>query len=793
MSTQDEYMTTPRQYNGTSSVEAIELTRSGRKQMYPPTEKVPIIEVDNFPLLGKLTALRFIEWALANPGGVVSLPTGKTPEHFIRWVQRILERWDSQDIQRLLGEFGIERARRPDMRSLSFVQIDEFYPMDAQQQNSFHWYVNEFYIRGFGLDPEKALLIDATSLGVPPGKTMAEVFPENVVDLSLRVRQTRTDLERVQRETINRVDQWCMEYETKIRELGGIGFFLGGIGPDGHIAFNVRGSSIFSVTRLTGTNYETQAAAASDLGGIEISRSRLVITIGLATITYNPTAVAIIIAAGDAKAGVVAAAAQEPMAPQNPASVLQQLPNARFYLSRGAARLLVERKFEDFSRIDVPGDEIVDDIVIGAALALERPLRELSAGNLDRDRFAKALLAKSGGDSSVMTAAVRERMVAKIDRGLKMVSNTVFLHTEPHHDDIMLAYLAHIYHLVRDPSNHHYFANITSGFTAVSNQYCLGLVKKLERHLDTAAFGSMLRDGYFQPQDVSRRMEDVYLFLDGVAGRREELKEEAEARRIFRNLVEVYRTSDMKVLKLRTRELHEYFETQYPGAKDPPDIQMFKGTIREWEVELLWAYFGIEASAISALRLGFYKGDIFSEEPEVDRDVIPLLQLLRQVKPNVVSVAFDPEGSGPDTHYKALQAVAEALRMYQKETGEHNIRVWGYRNVWYKFHASEANLMVPVSLNSLSLLHTAFMNCFGSQSAASFPSYEHDGPFSELAQKIQVEQYGLVKTCLGGEFFLHHEHPRMRAARGMIFLREMQLPEFQEKVRELKQLTEARG
>ena len=50
--------------------------------------------------------------------------------------------------------------------------------------------------------------------------------------------------------------------------------------------------------------------------------------------------------------------------------------------------------------------------------------------------------------------------------------------------------------------------------------------------------------------------------------------------------------------------------------------------------------------------------------------------------------------------------------------------------------------MVPVSLNSLSLLHTAFMNCFGSQSAASFPSYEHDGPFSELAQKIQVEQYG---------------------------------------------------
>jgi glucosamine-6-phosphate deaminase len=82
---------------------------------------------------------------------------------------------------------------------------------------------------------------------------------------------------------INRVDEFCMDYETRIREMGGIGFFLGGIGPDGHIAFNVRGSSTYSVTRLTGTNYETQAAAATDLGGIEISRNRLVITIGLAS------------------------------------------------------------------------------------------------------------------------------------------------------------------------------------------------------------------------------------------------------------------------------------------------------------------------------------------------------------------------------------------------------------------------------------------------------------------------------------------------------------------------------
>ena len=52
---------------------------------------------------------------------------------------------------------------------------------------------------------------------------------------------------------------------------------------------------------------------------------------------------------------------------------------------------------------------------------------------------------------------------------------------------------------------------------------------------------------------------------------------------------------------------------------------------------------------------------------------MPIFELIKKVKPNVVSVAFDPEGSGPDTHYKALQAVAEALRMYEKESGDSNI------------------------------------------------------------------------------------------------------------------------
>jgi len=782
-----------RTYDGSSSVETLGLKKSGRKFRYDPTEKIRIIEVDNFPELGKLTAFRFIEWILRNPEGVISLPTGKTPEHFIKWVMRILGRWDTKEIQSMLNEFGIDGSRRPDTQGLSFVQIDEFYPMDSQQHNSFNYYVRNFYIEGFGLSSERALLIDATSLGLPLGTTMQEVFPDGIVDLSLRVRQTHTELERFQRDAISRVDRFCMEYERKIRELGGIGFFLGGIGPDGHIAFNVRGSSIFSVTRLTATNYETQAGAATDLGGIEISRSRLVITIGLSTITFNPTTTAIIIAAGEAKAHVVRQAIEERKNPEYPATILQDLENARFYLTKGAASQLTERRYVDFCKLNALDEHHTDDVVVSLSLVRNKALKELTKQDFEGERFAGELLKKTGKASEELVSTVRDRLIVKLEKGLQPVTRTAFLHTEPHHDDIMLGYMAYLYHLVRDPTNHHYFANLTSGFTAVSNQYYLSIIRKLRKHLDRNTFTSFLASGYFDPKDDTRRAEEVYLFLDGTAARMQERKDEAEARRALRNFVEVYDTTEVKALRLRAQELDEYLQTQYPGAKDPPDIQTLKGMLREWEVELLWAYFGIEPSAIHPLRLGFYQGDIFSEEPEVNRDVIPVFELMKRIKPNVVSAAFDPEGSGPDTHYKVLQTIAEAVRMYERESGDSSVRMWGYRNVWYRFRPAEADIMVPVSLNTLSLLHTSFMNCFGSQSAASFPSYEHDGPFSELAQKIQVEQYAMVKTCLGKDFFLRHTHPRLRGARGLIFLRDMSLGEFYERVRELKKATEAKG
>jgi glucosamine-6-phosphate deaminase len=174
----------------------------------------------------------------------------------------------------------------------------------------------------------------------------------------------------------------------------------------------------------------------------------------------------------------------------------------------------------------------------------------------------------------------------------------------------------------------------------------------------------------------------------------------------------------------------------------------------------------------------------------MENDVPPIVDLLNKTKPDIMTVAFDPEGSGPDTHYKVLQAISEALKIYEKQSGNKNIRIWGYRNVWYRFDPSEANIFVPVSLSMFNVMEKSFENAFLSQKNASFPSYEHDGRFSELAQRIQVEQYQKLKTCLGREWFYQHKSPLIRATRGFVFLKEMNSEQFHASCRELKKSIE---
>ncbi len=766
----------------TSSVEQQFYTLSGERKI---STKIPYITVDNFPRLGLFTALRFLEWVQDHPKGTISLPTGKTPEFFIKWTRYILDNWDGKKVKGLREKYGLVNSQKPVLKDLSFVQIDEFYPISSKQHNSFYYYVNKYYIREFGLDPKNALLINSDEILLYEGRHYNEVFPGGIIDLSLRFREAKNSQELIQQKSIFMIDEWCINYENAIREKGGIGFFLGGIGPDGHIAFNTRGSDLFTTTRLTPTNFETQAQAAGDLGGIEISKNKLVITIGLDTIVHKPDAVAIIFAAGEAKADVIRNALENEPVNIYPATVLGKLKNSRFFITESSAKGLDDIVSEYFTTGEWTEDKS-ERAIIELCKRLDKYAHHLTLPDLQNDKYCSMI-----PDLGLHTVRqVINRLVKKLEKGCAGESNQMYYHTGPHHDDIMLGILPHVHRLSRNETNRAHFSVLTSGFTAVANSFMIDLLKDTLQFLQEDDISMVNYPDFFDTGYKYKWDKDVYHYLTKVASGEPHERRRGICHRVVRSIVDIHHVKSIVELEEKIRSIILELSESYDGEKDAPHIQRLKGMIREYEEELVWAHFGYQVKNVHHLRLGFYTGDIFTEQPDRDRDVIPILNQLRELKPTVISLAMDPEGSGPDTHYKVLQAIAEAVRLWGKEADLSDLRIWGYRNVWFRYHAAEANVIVPVSLNAMAVMDNAFTNCYLSQVDASFPSYMYDGKFSELAIRIWVEQLKEIQLILGKDFFYQNPSPRIRTTHGLLFFRELKTEAFLKEARELEKSVE---
>jgi glucosamine-6-phosphate deaminase len=76
----------------------------------------------------------------------------------------------------------------------------------------------------------------------------------------------------------------CRQYEEKIKKAGGIDLFLGGIGPDGHIAFNEPGSSLSSLTRVKSLTYDTILANSRFFENDVNKVPKTALTVGVGTV-----------------------------------------------------------------------------------------------------------------------------------------------------------------------------------------------------------------------------------------------------------------------------------------------------------------------------------------------------------------------------------------------------------------------------------------------------------------------------------------------------------------------------
>lgn len=80
------------------------------------------------------------------------------------------------------------------------------------------------------------------------------------------------------------LEQECQRYEEKIKSLGGIDLFLGGIGPDGHIAFNEPGSSLQSRTRVKTLMTDTIIANSRFFDNDVNKVPKTALTVGVGTV-----------------------------------------------------------------------------------------------------------------------------------------------------------------------------------------------------------------------------------------------------------------------------------------------------------------------------------------------------------------------------------------------------------------------------------------------------------------------------------------------------------------------------
>jgi len=769
-----------------SFVEQFFLKKSGRKLFYPG-ENIPIIEVEDSLELGKIVALRFIEWALKNPNGVISLPTGKPPATFIKSLKYYKDYWASNLVSNELKSFGIKSKFFPDTSNLKFVQIDEYFPIKSSDKHSFQNYIEKNYMPVLGIKPHNFLKMNFIEFSGFSLQDLNSAEINGKFDPTLNFRFAENPKEVLQKKILKEVERFCDFYEKRIKEFGGIDFFLGGIGPDGHLAYNMRGSSFESKTRLVTLNFESAAVAAGDFGGISYSREKAAISIGLQTITMKKNGVFIVFASGQLKSSVVIKAIETVKNIEAPTSILQGLPNAKFYLTKDVAANLNFRKIENLNVVTNLRNkfELVDSVIYLQAKNSDKIINDLTLEDFKSSKLGKVFVHKAANNFENFLFESRKRLCSKMYRGLSVTKGLKILHTSPHPDDEILSYFPHIIDLLKN--NENYFAYFTNGFRAVPDDYLLSLYNscdaKFIKENSSLIFQTTYRDllGFFKstfakvlsnsspskPEDLSEifRFEKL-VFLN-----------------LFASAFEL--NNELALEKQLCWFFNDYLKQKTPGELDLQQIQKLKGKLRESEIERMWTSLGLPFENIFHLKSKFYTPD-HSTVP-LDEDVFPVIDLIEKVKPDIITFAFDPKGTH-DTHYKVLQIIKRALEVksefYKKEKSPQVFPkvVWCYRNVWFKFEAHEEDLaIISATSDSLELLDKTFKTCFPTQKTAEFPSYFYDGPFSELSWKIQKEQFSRVKSLLGEKYLEDLFQQRYKNIEGMIFMKQMSIEDFLKK------------
>lgn len=142
----------------------------------------------------------------------------------------------------------------------------------------------------------------------------------------------------------------CEKYEEMIFDAGGIDLFLGGVGEDGHLAFNEPFSSLTSRTRVMTLTYDTRVVNSRFFDNDVNKVPAQAMSVGVATVTDAKEV--LIEGFGSKKAKAIQAAIEGPVSHYVTLSALQMHPNGVVVIDEAAAGELKVNSYKYFKAVE---------------------------------------------------------------------------------------------------------------------------------------------------------------------------------------------------------------------------------------------------------------------------------------------------------------------------------------------------------------------------------------------------------------------------------------------------------
>lgn len=254
-----------------------------------------------------------------------------------------------EELVRLHKEEGLSFA------NVITFNLDEYYPMDKSNIQSYHHFMHEHLFDHVDVLPE--------NINIPDGGVNSE-------DLY----------------------QYCIDYEMKISALGGIDFQLLGIGRTGHIGFNEPGSHFNSRTRSITLDHITRMDAAPTFLGID-NVPKKAITMGIGTVRNAKRIV--LLGWGISKAKILKKTIEGEITSNVPASYLQEHKNTTFVLDKGASSELTRVKTPWLVTSCLWTENLKQKAVVWLSELTNKPFLKLTEKDYN-DNGMSSLLAEEG-------------------------------------------------------------------------------------------------------------------------------------------------------------------------------------------------------------------------------------------------------------------------------------------------------------------------------------------------------------------------------------------------------------